>query len=197
MTQQPNGTITVFDNGTGLYVTQPDSRGVLRLDDAARKVNLVRQYPHPGNALRAGALGSVQVLPDGHVLLGWGAHAWYTELGPDGTALLDGHLAGTGTQSYRAFRAVWTGRPAGPPGVAAERQGPGMTVFAAWNGATEVSSWRLVLAGKHPSALDRVGTAAKAGFETAIPVKAWSPYVAVAAIDASGNQLGCSPTVRL
>jgi len=197
VTQQPNGTITVFDNGTGLYVTQPGSRGlVLSLDTAARKVNLVRQYPHPGNALRAGALGSVQVLPDGHVFMGWGVHAWYTEFGPDGSALLDGHLAGTGTLSYRAFRSVWTGRPAGPPAVAAERQGAGMTVFAAWNGATEVNSW-LVLAGKHPSGLDRIGTAAKAGFETVIPVKTWSPYVAVAAMDAGGKQLGRSPTVRV
>ncbi len=197
VTQQPNGTITVFDNGAGLYVTQPYSRGlVLSLDTSARKVSLVHQYPHPGNALRAGALGSVQVLPDGHVFMGWGVHGWYTEFGTDGTVLLDGHLDGDGTQSYRAFRSMWTGRPAERPAVAAERNGAGMTVFAAWNGATDVRTW-LVLAGERPSAQKRVGMAAKAGFETAIPVKTSSPYVAVAALGPNGEQLGLSPTVQV
>jgi hypothetical protein len=197
VTQQPDGTITVFDNGTGLYVTQPDSRGlVLSLDTSAHEVNLVHQYPHPGNALRSGALGSVQVLPDGHVFMGWGVHAWFTEFGLDGKAVLDGNLAGSATQSYRAFRYPWTGSPSEPPQAAAERTGAGMTVFAAWNGATEVHSW-LVLAGTHPHALEQVTSAVKAGFETPIPVTTWSPYVSVVALDLSGGQLGRSATIQV
>ncbi len=195
VTQQPNGQVTVFDNGTGLYVTQPESRGlVLAVDDAAGNVGLVHAYPHPGNALRAGALGSVQVLPNGHIFVGWGVHAWYTEFEPDGTAVLDGHLAGSATQSYRAFRSPWTGRPAAPPGVAVERSGEGMTVFAAWNGATEVSHWA-VLAGNDRSPLRTVKVAAKSGFETAITVGPRMPYVAVSALDAAGQRLGISATI--
>ncbi len=167
---------------------------MLSLDTSAKKVDLVHQYPHPGNALRAGALGSVQVLPDGHVFMGWGVHAWFTEFGLDGKAVLDGNLSGSATQSYRAFRYPWTGRPSEPPQAAAQRTGAGMTVFAAWNGATEVHSWT-VLAGTGPHALEQVTTALKAGFETPIPVETWSPYVAVVAVDISGAQLGRSATV--
>ena len=171
VTQQPDGRVTVFDNGTGLYVTQPESRAlVLAVDDAAGTVRLVHAYAHPGVALRAGALGSVQVLPDGHIFVGWGTHAWYTEFEPDGTAVLDGNLAGSATQSYRAFRSPWTGRPAGPPGVAVKLTSPGsMTVFAAWNGATEVSRWA-VLGGNDRSQLRTITVVPKNGFETAIPV---------------------------
>jgi len=195
VTQQPDGRVTVFDNGTGLYVTQPESRGLLlEVDDAAGTVSLVHAYSHPGNALRAGALGSVQVLPDGHIFVGWGVHAWYTEFEPDGTAVLDGNLAGSATQSYRAFRYPWTGRPEEPPAVAVKRTGAGMTVFAAWNGATEINRWA-VLAGDDPSQLRTVKIAAKDGFETAVAVAERRRHVAVAALDGGGHQLGISATI--
>jgi hypothetical protein len=195
VTQQPDGRVTVFDNGAGLYVTQPESRGLLlEVDDAAGTVSLVHAYPHPGNALLAGALGSVQVLPDGHIFMGWGVHGWYTEFEPDGTAVLDGNLAGSATQSYRAFRFPWTGKPDDPPGVAVKLAGEGMTVFAAWNGATEVSRWA-VLAGNDPSQLRTVKIAAKEGFQTAIAVEDRMQHVAVAALDAGGQRLGVSATI--
>ena len=195
VTQQPDGRVTVFDNGTGLYVTQPESRGlVLAVDDATGTVSLVHAYSHPGNALRAGALGSVQVLPEGHIFVGWGVHAWFTEFEPDGTAVLDGNLAASATQSYRAFRSPWTGRPADPPGVAVKLTSEGMTVFAAWNGATEVSRWA-VLAGNDRSRLRTVRVEAKNGFETAIAVGARMRYVAVSALDAGGHLLGLSETI--
>ena len=42
------------------------------------------------------------------------------------------------------------------------------TVYASWNGATPVASWRL-LAGASPQSLHALLTAPRAGFETAIP----------------------------
>ena len=134
------------------------------------------------------------MLPDGHIFVGWGTHAWYTEFEPDGTAVLDGNLAGSATQSYRAFRYPWTGRPAEPPGVAVKLTNQGMTVFAAWNGATEVSRW-VVLAGNDRSRLHTVKVATKNGFETAMAVGARMRYVAVSALDAGGHQLGISATI--
>jgi hypothetical protein len=193
--KQLDGRVTVFDNGTGLHVTQPESRGVvLAVDDAAGTVRLVHAYPHPGNALRAGAFGSAQVLPDGHIFVGWGVHAWYTEFEPDGTAVLDGNLAGSASESYRAFRSPGTGRPAEPPGVAVKLTSGGMTVFAAWNGATEVSLWA-VLAGNDRSRLHTVKVVAKNGFETAINLGARVRYAAVSALDADGHHLGISATI--
>jgi hypothetical protein len=176
-------------------VTQPDSRGLLLdVDDAAGTVSLVHAYTHPGNALRAGALGSVQVLANGNVFVGWGVHAWFTEFEPDGTAVLDGNLAGSATQSYRAFRYPWTGQPTEPPAVAVKSAGSSMTVFAAWNGATGVSRWA-ALVGNSPSQLRTVKVVAKDGFETAIDVAERTKHVAVAALDAGGHQLAVSPTI--
>jgi hypothetical protein len=54
-----------------------------------------------------------------------------------------------------------------------------------------------VLAGKAPTGLAQVGSQGPHGFETAITVNSMGPYFAVAALDASGRELGRSATVRL
>ena len=63
---------------------------------------------------------------------------------------------------------------AGGGRVALTRARTAATVYASWNGATEVASWR-VLAGSLRDALAPVASAAKDGFETAIPLPAASP----------------------
>jgi hypothetical protein len=104
-------------------------------------------------------------------------------------------------QSYRTYRFPWAATPASPPAVAALASGAGtrpVTVYASWNGATGVTSWR-VLAGPSPQQLAPVATAARAGFETAIPTPAGvgpATYVAVQALDSSGALLGTSATIK-
>lgn len=190
--QQADGLFTVFDNGAGVYRSEPQSRGlVLKVDEAAREASLVRQYLHPRTPVLAKALGSVQFLPRGHVFIGWGQGADFTEFADDGAPVLDGGLSGVHTQSYRAFRSAWTGLPAEPPALAVERNGEAMTLYASWNGATEVSKW-LVLGGERPSALTGIGVANKDGFETIIEVPHRSVYVAVVALGKQGHQLARS-----
>jgi hypothetical protein len=58
-----------------------------------------------------------------------------------------------------------------------------------------VASWK-VLAGASPSALAPVASAAKSGFETTVKAPASGPYVQVQALDASGNVIGTSATVK-
>ncbi len=189
---QPDGTFTVFDNGAGDYVSEPQSRGlVLRADPSSRHVSLLRQYLHPGKPLLAGALGSVQPLAGGHVFMGWGVEGYFTEFAASGQPLLDAHLAGQGTLSYRAFRSAWSATPKGPPDLAVQPAGPGMTVYASWNGATAVDGW-LVLGGSRPTALETLGTAPRLGFETAIRAPHRPAYVAVAALGADGQRLATS-----
>ena len=73
--------------------------------------------------------------------------------------------------TYRATLEPWVGLPLYPPAGAARRRGGKTTVYASWNGATEVASWR-VLGGRGAGALDaRSRPHAKSGFETAIPVQ--------------------------
>ncbi len=194
--RQADGTITIFDNGAGFFRTEPQSRGlVLNLDLRSKRVNLVRQYLHPGGPVSAAALGSVQVLPNGHVFMGWAVNAGFSEFGPDGEVLLDGQLTAP-CESYRAFRQAWHAQPATPPAVVARRSGAAMTVYASWNGATEVGSW-LVLGGAHPGSLSPLGTAPKAGFESQIQVPSASAYVAVQALSSKGQVLGRSAAVSV
>ena len=78
--------------------------------------------------------------------------------------------------SYRSTLQQWVGLPLSPPAGAARQADGRTTVYASWNGATQVASWRVLagpsVAGPGASRLTVVATAAKSGFETAIPVPA-------------------------
>jgi hypothetical protein len=196
VTAHPDGNLTIFDNEAGDFAVAKQSRGlVLHVDEAKRHVSLVRQYNPPLHVL-SGALGSVQRLPDGHVLVGWGEKPYVTEYTTAGAIVFSGHLEGTGTVSYRAFKSPWTGSPGGQPAIAAARSGGGMAVWASWNGDTRVRTWK-VLAGANPTALKVVAQAARHGFETRIQVSHASASVAVAGYDSSGHELGRSVVKHL
>jgi hypothetical protein len=137
----------------------------------------------------------VQVLHNGNVFVGWGTEPYTSEYSKDGKLLFDVQFSGE-TQSYRAFRQVWSGRPAEDPAVAAEKdKGGKVNVYASWNGATEASTWR-VLAGPEPGRLEPVGSVPWAGFETAMAIRTDEPYVAVRAEDDSGRVLGTSEAIK-
>jgi len=188
----PGGSISIFDNGASPAV-HGQSRGiVLRLDRQTRSATLVSQFTHaPG--LLADSQGNMQALANGDWFLDWGQVPDFSELSPEGALLFDAHLPAH-DQSYRGFRLTWIGTPAHPPTFAFQPAGAGAgTVYASWNGATLVSSWR-VLTGAAPSALKAIAQAARSGFETAIllPGATSGPYLAVEALDATGRVLGSS-----
>jgi hypothetical protein len=66
-------------------------------------------------------------------------------------------------------------------------------VYASWNGATDVSSWR-VLGGKAAAGLRVIRSVPKQGFETQIAVSG-EPFVAVQGLAANGRVLGTSRTI--
>jgi hypothetical protein len=70
-----------------------------------------------------------------------------------------------------------------------------VTIYASWNGATEVGTWQ-VLAGGDPDKLEPAGSAPRKGFETTITLYSSEPYVAVEAKDGSGGVLGTSEAVK-
>jgi hypothetical protein len=189
----PGNVVTVFDD-EGDPPEAKQSRGlVLSLNETAKKVTLVRQYLHPHKPVLAGAEGSVQLLPNGDVLVGWGLEPFYTEYRTDGTVVLDAEFA-TG-ESYRALRFPWTGTPPDQPAVAAERRHGRVTVYASWNGSTETASWE-ALGGPHPDLLQPVGAAPRTGFETPIPAQGPADYVAARALDSGGSILAVSRAIR-
>lgn len=188
------GLLTVFDNASS-PPEEPQSRALLlNVDTTAMRVTLQHAYAHPAGLL-ADNQGSVQLLPDGQVFVGWGAQPYFSQFSSGGELLLDGEMP-IDDQSYRAFTSGWTGHPQGRPAVAA-RANParGSAVYVSWNGATDVATWT-VLAGKNRSALTTVASQPRDGFETVISVNSEGPYFAVTAHDADGNQLSQSATVQ-
>lgn len=182
------GVITLFDNAVR---KEKQSRGVvLAVDERAMTVKLEHEYLHP-SGIDSTALGSVQLLGDGRVFVGWGDQPYFSEYSPGGTMLLDGQMP-AGTRSYRAFTQDWVGRPLDKPRIAA-RADPagGFVVHASWNGATEIDRWT-VLAGAHQSSLQPVGSQEWTGFETTIAVNSNGPYFVAVAEDANGHELGRS-----
>jgi len=203
-----DGTITLLDNHHTASAPPPAQRVTdepgddeasralaLRVDERARTVEVARSLEHPRGLLADHEAGA-EMLPNRNMFVGWGEEPWFSEFAPSGELVFDGRLA-EGNDSYRAYRAEWTGRPAAPPAVAVADG----AAWASWNGATEVASWEL-LAGDAEGSLQVVPGSAvrRTGFETRLPLPAGASeasggVVAVRALDARGRELGRSRAV--
>ena len=101
----PNGHLTLFDNGN--FRTPLFSRAVeYAIDEVQKTATLVWQYRHNPDVVSVAA-GSVQRLPNGNTLIGWGtANPTLSEVTADG-ALVSELMFDPGVGSYRAFRFEW------------------------------------------------------------------------------------------
>jgi hypothetical protein len=189
----PDGEISIFDNG-GVPMVHSQSRGiVVAVNPQSKTATLVAQYEHP-KPLKAASQGNMQQLGNGDFFIGWGAEPYFSEFTPSGTLVFDARYP-HGTESYRGYRFPWSATPAEPPAVAASAGKGATTVYASWNGATDVASWR-VLAGPNVEQLTPAASAPKRGFETQISVSGKPAYVAVQALDAAGKVLSTSHPVK-
>jgi hypothetical protein len=185
--RQPAGTLSVFDNGATPAVEKLSRALILDVDEQAMQATLVDQYTHP--RILSGSQGSVQLMPNGNVFVGWGEAPHVSEFDRSGRMVFDAVL-GRGYQSYRAFRLPWIGLPAETPAIAISGDGK-RTAYASWNGATEVDRWQL-LAGERLDAMTAVSSVRSRGFESSLRTDAQGPYFAVRAIGCDGALLGQS-----
>jgi Arylsulfotransferase (ASST) len=169
--------------------TQP-SRGLLiKLDLTKHTGRFVAQYIR-AKSFNAAFLGNTQLLPGGNVALGWGSQPFFSEVSRKGKVLLDA-VWPTPDLSYRTYVQQWTGIPSFPPsGAVRNNRGKG-TVYASWDGDTQVVSWR-VLAGSSAKRLKAVASKTKTGFETTIPLTSSFKVYEVRALDARHHVLGTS-----
>lgn len=192
------GAITVFDNGSdGPTRSQSQSRGLrLAVDEASRTVRLSAAYLHP-DPLLASSMGSVQVLPQGRVMVGWGAEPFVSEFTEQGSLVADLRMVDK-QLSYRGLRLPWHATPTSGPALAVRRAAhPGSrTLYVSWNGATDIASWQ-VLTGRRRTDLRPVRTVARRGFETAIALGFADGYAAVVARDRLGGRRATSATIAL
>jgi hypothetical protein len=191
---QPDGTITLFDNGAGNYASESQSRALrIRLRFKPRRATLVRAFAHKPPLLSDNE-GNTQPLPNGNVFVGWGNSPYFTEFRPGGRPLFSVRLNAP-LQSYRAYRFAWWGQPAAPPSIAVTPGTGAATVYASWNGATNVAAWQ-VLAGPDPSALGPVAQGQSRSFETVLSTPNPGPYYAVQPLSSGGRVLATSATIH-
>lgn len=198
--------ITFFDNRADWF-TQIDSKSAgakitLNTSASPPTAALTQTYLHPALDILSISQGSMQTLPSGNVLLGYGFNGVVTEFSPEGVALCDAFFeasasVGSGdVQTYRAFKNHWTGWPSAPVDLVL-RDG---VFYVSWLGATEVRAWEL-----------RTGSGAEAegvwttfahlpkdGFESHYalqPNQRIQRWVRGVALGADGAELGASVSV--
>ncbi|SES48799.1 Arylsulfotransferase (ASST) [Actinokineospora terrae] len=197
----PNGDISMFDNEQGATFpptppTRPASRAiVLHPDAATRTATMTRSLSTP-DGLGTGAQGSNQTLPDGHAFVSWGDRGRFSEFDADGTMIYDARFTSPTVDTYVANRVDWHATPTEPPALLARRTSGGVTAYASWNGATEVSRWQL-LTGPDRTHLAVAADAARSGFETVLTAPGDAGYAAVRALSATGAVLGTSPVTQV
>jgi Arylsulfotransferase (ASST) len=184
--------VTVFDDGGSPFVHH--SRALtLRLDFRHRRVSRVREDDHRPT-LWSQFEGNVQQLPRGHLFVGWGQQPYFSEFDGNGRMIFDARFVDANI-TYRAWRLPWRGTPASLVAVAAHKRGRRATIWVSWNGATNVSFWR-VLGGRSANSLTPIRVVRKRGFETAIKTRS-RPWVAIEALDRAGRAIGLSAAVRV
>jgi hypothetical protein len=190
---QPDHTITIFDNGAAPKAHSASRAIHETIDWKTRTVSLLsRDVRTP--PLLSGSQGDDEVLANGDWFVGWGEAPYFTEFNTAGQTVFDANLPYP-AQVYRAFRFAWSATPATVPGIALKAAGAATTVYASWNGATGVSSWR-ILGGATPTTLTALATVPSIGFETASTLPSAVPIFAVQALGAGGEVLGSSHVIR-
>ena len=184
-------TLTLFDDGA-TPEEEPQSRALqLHLDPVRSKVTVARVYTHSPGVL-SDYEGSMQTLPNGNSFVDWGRAPDVSEYSPAGKQIWNMSFTAP-VHSYRAYRYRWTADPETRPAISVSTGSGGkVTVYASWNGATNVARWQLI-AGPRGSP---VAATPSTGFETAITGFTTKPYIAVRALDSAGRVLATSASVR-
>ncbi len=199
--REENATTTIlslFDNGSNGYnQTSRYSRGiVLKLDHTDNTVTLLRSYVAPLKLLSA-SQGNMQLLgansdwSTANSFLGWGNNAYISEYTNDGTMVMQGHFATTGSMNYRAFKYNITTNPTDAPALYtyAHNESAGTVYYMSWNGATQVDQWRMYGANDRNGPWSVIDTVHRNGFETAFTTPTFHAWAMAESIDGDGNPL--------
>ncbi|KIX01845.1 uncharacterized protein Z518_09572 [Rhinocladiella mackenziei CBS 650.93] len=192
--------ITIFDNenpgprrpSNGLYID---------LDETKMTAKLRTKYKSPHPELSE-SQGSLQILDNGNVIVGYGYLGQYTEFTNDGKPICDVHLGpqtqyGSGNiQSYRVGKFAWVGKPNWPPAIVQEEG----HIYMSWMGSTEVSQWMIEEADSVDATDDEfsyVKKVDKNGFETEITnFGSQKAFIRAVALDKDNNRLSVSAVVE-
>lgn len=143
------------------------------------------------------ARGSASVLPNGNMLIGWSTEGYMSEHTATGDLVLEARFSAANYATYRALKFNLTSNPIESPVIESfvtqVHGGTGArsttAMYASWNGATEVASWKFY--GSHSAnsgflLLDQVN---KTGFETSLVYDGAWTYTYAEAISLTGAVL--------
>ncbi len=143
-------------------------------------------------ASSAFATGGAQPLSNGGMFVAWGTVPQITEYNAAGDIVFDATLPPGGFFNYRSSKTKWAGNPQDRPAIASEADGPGATVYASWNGATKIRTWK-VFTGTDENSLTEAAESKWTGLETAIAIPAAGANVKVVAYDGARATSSVNP----
>ena len=194
--EEPDGTISFFDNG-GTPKVHPQSRGDRAgAERADMTATLVSSFVGPAPLLAA-SQGDLQPLPDGNWMVGWGQEPYFSEFSPTGPTAAQRAPAGRLPVLHRA-EVPLVGDPGAAAAARAARGASGgrLLAYMSWNGATAVARWQL-LAGARANTLSPRGLGrARRLRDGDRDCRRATPYVAAQALGAQGEVLGTSALAR-
>lgn len=188
--------VSLFDNQSPpVVLNKRSSAKLIKLDFKSKTARLVRELlSTPRMTSPTPSQGNAQFRSTGWTLIGSGHKPFITEYDAAGRVALHAKLPKE-ISSYRALRFPWVGRPYYPPSIAVRTLKGTTTVYMSWNGATEVSSWR-ILSGENSNTLAPIATVKRSGFETTTKLTTAGRVVGAEALDSQGRVLGKSRVVR-
>ncbi|OQD84909.1 hypothetical protein PENANT_c011G09740 [Penicillium antarcticum] len=161
---------------------------------------VIRRINRPDSGLTR-LRGSVRVLPNENIFVGWSERGYSSEHASNGDLLMTARFASDRYSTYRAFKGEFTGRPSAPPDLLASVYGTDdedttTLLYVSWNGATDVVKWNF-----YAQAYDRgepvfIGSVNKTDFESMFIADGYMDWVSAQAIDADGNVMHTSKTMR-
>jgi hypothetical protein len=198
-------TITFFDNRADWFTAIDDKSAgaklVLNYSSVLSQptAELVQSYIHPSKILSI-SQGSMQTLPSGNMLVGYGFNGVVAEFSPSGKLLCDAffeastYLGSGDVQSYRAYKNQWVGLPNTPVDLALHDG----VFYVSWLGATEVREWVLRSAFGDDDEWSEIARFRKDGFETHYTLTAEQRikrWVRAYALGDDGQELGSSESL--
>lgn len=195
--------LSFYDNGSNSFnQTNEFSHGwLVQIDHIAGTATMVKEWgaPEPEGGLSSGSQGNMQILPNGHVHIGWGEHAYFSEHTAEGSAVMYAKVAdrASNVMIYRSNKYNWTAQPLTKPALwTYSKEAKQMVFFVSWNGATEVRSWNFYIAEGASGPFRLAGNTKKSGFETEFHFGNVSQWSYAEALDESGRPLETSVIAR-
>jgi hypothetical protein len=172
----------------------------VKMDTIAMTARVIKRINRPDSGLTR-LRGSVQVLPNDNVFIGWSERGYQSEHALNGDLLMTARFVSERYSTYRAYKGEFIGRPTALPDLVASVYGTSdeditTLIHVSWNGATDVVGWKFFA-----QAYDRadpvfIGYANKTDFETMYIVDGYMDWITAEAIDKDGNVMSASRAMR-